>query len=158
MSEPSKPTERIKDDFMATCLKDHDQETCERMWEEAKKIPKSDAEIIDLTLMLAKAQVQRDQATELLRQRDAEQKMKDDAEKAVLIVKISQDNKLFNRRVLSNPHFSLRLLRRLDNILALYKHDATGHESQVIAEDSSGKIKMGLTVGEWDSEKGEWKT
>jgi len=112
----------------------------------------------DMAVELAKAQIVAEQATELLRRRDAEQNAKDDMEKAVLIVKISQDNKLFNRQVLSNPKFTLRLLRRLDNILAAYKHDATKHEAQVRAEDSSGKVKKGLTVGEYDQKTGEWKT
>ena len=110
----------------------------------------------DMAVELAKAQIQRDQATTLLRRRQDEQKLQDDAEKSVLIVEISQDSRGFlNRNALSNCNLDqLRLAKTIFKKLREQSQDK--YVESLKADDTKGTFRK-LTVGEWDPERKEWK-
>jgi len=113
-------------------------------------------ENLELKQKLDQALAQLRQANGLLQWRDSEQKQADDIEKATFIVKYSRDRLKMNRQVLSA--LSLRQLRWLDKILTAYKLDAGKYMQQIAAQDQAGKIQRGLTVGEYDPKRKEWKT
>jgi len=100
------------------------------------------------------------QAMEVLRQAKADEKKKQDMEKAIIATKICQDWRGISgvRRAVTSPKFSHRLLKRFDNILEQYKGlELDKCHKEMTAEDAAHSIDRHLTVGEYDQERKEWK-
>jgi len=110
----------------------------------------------DMAVELAKAQIQRDQATELLRRKEDDQKRKDDVEKSILCVRISQDSRGFlNHNALSKC--SLDQLRFASVVFKKLRERSQDQYIESLKKDSARETFRTLTVGEWDPVRKEWK-
>lgn len=162
--------EKAKAEFMTTCLKDHDQETCERMWNDAvaetptgdiKYTPRSKdyaalaRENEDLKINLARKDAHLKQALEMLANTNARAKAEKDALRFKTIEDIYFDSKgaFTKEQLTTKSDEELKGVR--DGLNAAKKDDP--YASVSADADAQLRRKPTLTVGEWNPEKKQWK-
>lgn len=161
--------EKAKAEFMEACMKDHDKDTCELMWNKAvaekpsgdiKYVPKSKdyaalaRENEDLKINLTRKDAHLKQALEMLANTNARAK----AEKDALRFKTIEDIYFDSKAAFTKEQLTAKSDEELAGIRAgldaAKKDDPYANVSASVDADLRRKPK--LTVGEWDAEKKQW--
>ena len=158
--------EQAKTEFIEACLKDHDKDTCEKMWNDAKAGTKDSkpvqisADYAELAkgyemqkVEIDRLKTQLRQAIDIAQRANDKEKARGEAEKERLIMSIMQDSKY------AKEALTVKSLDELCIIRTAIDHTIEKTFASVAAEiDEARKPKHdNLTVGEWDPEKKQWK-
>jgi len=156
--------EKAKADFIEACLKDHDAATCEKMWNDAKAgTPKTDvtkdrgyAQVVqeneNLKVRVERLELQLRQDNTLLQRVNDVKKAEDEADKERLIIDIL-NNSQYAKDVLTS-----KTIEDLKTIADALEHTEKHFASVTADAEHTRKLREPkLTVGEWDSEKKQWK-
>lgn len=157
----STTNEQSKEEFMAACLKDHDQATCEKMWNDAKAgtdktKDKGYAEVVadneKLKLRVDRLEAQLRQSNALLQRVNDLKKAEDAANKERLTIDIMNNSKYTKDMLVSKPYEELKIIAdALENTEKGFASVATD------AADTHRKQERKLTVGQWNPDTKQWE-
>ena len=157
----STTNDKAKVDFMEACLKDHDNEFCERAWNDAKAGTQDKtkdrgyAEVVGenekLKIRVDRLEAQLRQSNALLQRVNDLKKAEDEAEKERLIIDIMNNSKYTKDMLIPKPYSELKIIAdALENTEKGFASVASD------AAETRRKQERKLTVGEWDADKKQW--